>query len=592
MRWSSSYARALVTNLILVALVALLLLPLGFRMADIVREQEMSDRRHTLANGLNDLENQIMNIHNILMQTSSLRIFTRLSLIRQTLYPSDYLYMQRCQELLLAIASSNGAVLDILLTFDENDLMITKHYAFENMNGFLKQYQLEGLDSGIFHSPSTPSEASFLPEARLSSGYLTESRAGLCYRLPLKFNAYAPLQAVAYVFIRQEYIQSMLLSNSLRTHGALTLSDAKGQTLTTYTGASYETRYGTDLLQLQSNKRLLRAQASLDRRYGRTLLSGIYAFIGLSIGFAVFAGILGSIGAAYRQSLPIRRLLEELERQGLSGRMRASDYEQLKEGLLRAASERQDFVAQINATRQTLHSHLLDYLLYNSVFNPAQEREYRRLLPDLPERFCVGYGSFQDPGGSPQDRSILFAFLLDQLKKELPGSEARMQMESGFALILPWSERIEQQVCKAVQSLGQASQPCIALSAPLTCLHQINMGFEQAKLRYAHRQPNQCLLLGPEQDGEPSETDDFQDIQSLHRALVCGNIAVAGPIQKQLLYRDTLPQADFEQRYYLLRMQLLMIQRQTGCADVVLHLPKYQANMRPENVLRILDRAA
>lgn len=594
MRKNSTLSRLIATNLLLVLVVMAIMLPLGFRITRVISAQEAQDRQSTLQNGVDDIAMQLSSLSDILTQTSTLRVFTRLSIIRETLHPSDYLYIQRAQELLMAIASSNHSVLDILLTFDANELVITRYLSFDSRAVFSQQYQFIGMDADAILALSNPPEARLLPAFTVDSTHVRMEQAALCYRLPMRLNAYSPLQAVTYVLLRRDYVLSALMTTSLRDSGAIRLMDRSGQVLLAYTAPGYDVAPEDEAaatITAYDRRGLLRVDAVLDPQYTRDMLREINLFIGLCIGGAFLIGLIGAVTSALRQSRPIRLLLAELEAQGLATGMQRDDYLRLKDSIMQTAAAHKGYASQLQANQRLMRANLLDHALHTGYLEARQEKAFQAQMPGFPARFVVGYGCLPDVDPA-QDRSMLNMVLADRLAGALPeGSIVHPLLGSAFALIIPWREDLAPQLEKACAevSLGDGSRFALAISMPATQVGQIHAAFEQAQLRFARRKGDQWLITQPV---EPGGTDAGpQDLQVLQRAILSGDYPTAETIINDLLYRADIPDVGIEERYYMLRLHLQGTFRQLMPGET-LSLPKYQASMPPQHYLGMLLQTA
>ena len=592
-------SRLVAANLLLVTLVMLIMLPLGIRMADIASEREMQDCLSNLQNGIEELSGQVDSLGDILTQTSSLRVFTRLSIIRDSLHPSDYLYMKHSYELLTAIASSNHAVFDVFLTFDENDLVITRHHAFDSFAAFLRHYSFENVALDELFSTSKPPEARLLPAFSVASEYNTIiGNIGFCYRLPLRLASYAPLQAVAYVLFQEDYVRNALMSKPLAESGALELMDQHGNLLFRYTAPRFNEplpQGDGDLMIVHDSRQLLYVRAALSADYANSILKEINPFIYACIFGALLIGITASIALAYRQSRPIRNLLQEMETQGLSVGMERNDFLKLKQSLLIAAREKRGYVERMLSSKRVLKAALLDQALYVSGLDDAQEDAFKDAWNGFPEQFVVGYGCLLEENAM-RNKSLLPLVLLDQFKRTLPeGSIAHPLPGNAVALIIPlkgeWAAQLEK-ACQEWLATRNGAPFALAFSTPKTMVRQIHAAFEQARLRFTQRAPDERLIVSSEEHPSGGGWDGgFAEPQTLQRLLLSGAFGQAHALIQNYFLEPDMPDMGIAERYYALKQQL-QYAAQWLMPGESLNLPKYEPNIPPQMFLMLLQEAA
>ena len=110
-------------------------------------------------------------------------------------------------------------------------------------------------------------------------------------------------------------------------------------------------------------------------------------------------------------------------------------------------------------------------------------------------------------------------------------------------------------------------------SDPASGLLHVNAAFEQARLR--------AVLKENEQMGDLSADLSQKNLQILYQCLLAGEEASVVKVLDSLLFRGDGAQTDMEQRYYGIRMQLLLAAQET---DTSLSVEKYHAAQRPEKL--------
>lgn len=613
MNKSKIFYRILRADMVIVLVLVALMIPLSYQMVNTTRVSKLEDSYNTIQNGLNVLSSQIENLQNILTKAFVNDNFSRVSIIGSEIQNSDYYAILKAQQYIAAIASSNSYVADIVITFESNDIILTKETSFTNSEAFKQYYSIGGLEDTMLAKGKSSVQSAYYFDyyAETTFSYRSatmgyeNAKDVFCYRVPIGSSPHTRGSGVAYIFIDKKLVLDTALPKSLHNNGFFNLLDNRRNMILTYgtnlilvdyEGIKYNNRKinGEEYSIINASNRTdtLYVVAGIPEAYFISSLRNVFIIIGIYIVMAALLGILISYIVAQRQSAPLKRLLSELEVRGFSLESNRDEYEFIANSLKQMESEKKDIFEQLDRFRNTLKSNMIEQLLNSRKLTADWQKNIKANFQDFPPHYIVGYGEFKTyVKGDKQSLDVMYLLASGRMKDMLPGDTIFHNInESSFALIVPSDESctITETLQNIMNKINEdvPSKIVMAISSPNTGMDNVNTAFEQARLVYSIGDKDKYLLTPS--DISSTSTFDIKDYLELYRYLVSADYTAVEQYIQNMFNQSDIPQSDLEQIYYIIRMTLLFATR--DYVDKPIIIPKYQPNQSPEQMIETLCR--
>ena len=578
----SVFAKNLWIDLMIVAAFAMMMWPLSTQMNQELRRQEFKERRSIMVNALDKLSQDLSSLQALLHQSRSNEYFSRLAVIRGGLYPSDYIAIANAQKHVSTIAAANPMVVDILAVFQGPRLVITKGASFHSFEEFQSLYGLEGMECAhVLEKRGFQGRHGFAyePECTVSSFNLGRTQAAFSYWAPL----FPSEMGTAVVLIDGESVRRAFLPDALAPYGSFALYDGERLLFScTPSGVPLPQRGqgGYESLEIANETSGLSLAFWLPERYFHDTLLGTRRLIVSLVALCLGIGILAAVYAAWRQSLPMRRLLGEFAAHDMGAPASRNEYEWIKASMLAMQSQQSGVLEKLKQYQDTLRSLSIERLVNQGALTKEQLALAKKSIGPFPDRFLLGYAMVAGGPLESDQGEDMWAMLAQRALSECLPPETIVHTLSpcAFALIVPWLEGDERpdqapgdSWRRRLEEDGRRPTISVSFSDPARGMGRVNAAFEQAKFRSAQR----WAAAGPCQ----AQGLNSQSLEKLRQSIEAADEETALNMLHSLMYRGAPAQTDMEQRYYAIRMAILLA---AEALEQTAELEKYRADMSPE----------
>ncbi|MEG0767570.1 MAG: hypothetical protein RR482_07625, partial [Clostridia bacterium] len=540
---------------------------------------------------------QYQSLNNTLYALTQHMDFNRVSVIDATIAPQEYYAIRRAQQLLHTIAGANGLVVDIFVTFRNNDVILTVQDAFDNREAFERFYQSADLAQNMISPWTYDRSLKFFPACTLDTPSMQPTRT-----IPYRFSYGV---CVIYVLLDERTLLQSFLPARFAQDGFVWLTDGEGKLLAASDDAVENTLQGHAECSEQryKGKQHLVIQATCDGSPLQILcglptqsfvqgFAGQLQLMGLYLVFALGVGVLLAMILAHQQTWPLRSVVRELISLGFDVRDARQTYEHMKNSLYAMQRKEQNFSTQLVQYRTQLQEMTLERLLISGEIGDTLSTASRTFLDALPASYLIGYGCMVvagEGGQTPLSDSLRMLFE-EQLRHGLAeGAYLHSMGQSFFALILPCRkpeeqaqavEQVRNQLCMLMQKLPvRVTLGISACEKGVECMHA---AYEQARLVYTLGNGREGALVATDVLRDDVPNVDMQNLMQLYRALAAGDEALARQ-QVHLLYGNpVLLSQGLEQAYHTIRSVLYWAYMSTLPQTTTLDWPAPGASCAPE----------
>ena len=534
---SSTFRRNLLINLITAALVTILVLILFFQMIGRFREQERSQREDLMLNEISHVADELSVLGGLFLQLKYPDSLARIALIKDELYPSDYYALGNARSYLSSIASANGLLADIVLSFSNSGVVLTRDNVYISQEQFLKQYRTSGFDGeALLEAPANGlSGGNFRRGGAVASPPGVERRVAFIYSFPLGASNVVHPSCYVHLLISYDVLMDALLTENMREYGSLEVLNEAGEALCDYSAGDGFSREGVRVT-VGDSAGTLRVNAYLPEVYFFIALQRCYALVFFGIA-AVFAlSVFMAWFSAWRQALPMRRLIADIAGKGLGSPEQQNEYAWLRDNLQRMSSERADIARQLEQHQRQLRANALERLFAGTPLSARQRERAERALAGLPRPFLVGLARFRfSPAPLAEAaKNARAVVMLQKLERALPeGSVAYPFDTDTVALLIPCpsgQEEAARGVAASVSGMDGAEgghHVELTLGTPLSQLQEIAASFdvvlqESGAEEWPEESGVRCVKNRP-QEGDFS----FRNLHQIYNLLVSADVSGA-----------------------------------------------------------------
>ena len=482
----STFRRNLLLNLLSALLVATLVLTLFLTMYSRFRKQEMSQREHLLNTELEHIVGELDDLSGLFGQSKYMDSLNRIAILRAPLAARDYYALSTAQNYLSAIVAMNNSLSDAVLVFPQSDVLLTRGSIYVSESHFITQCK-GTIDPSLFMREANKNGLSraFYPGGTLYIGGSAHDVALIC-RLPLGTPSILETKCHAYLLLSYDELMDSLLTENMQRYGSMEIiNEETGEVLCTYSASAELSREGV-LVSVTNSTHTLRANAYLPESYFRNAMHGVSMLTSFGILSIFLISILGAYFTAWRQSLPMRRLLSDLAHEDNAAKQSENEYIWLKENIRRMNTERADIAQQLEQHRQAVRSSVLEALFSGSIMNPKRMAQAEACLAELPRPFFVGIARFRNdsllPSESAQDVRLMI--MLDDLKQLMDENSVLSTFDDrSIALLAPCLNGLDDALNTLENRLSRSEQfrahPIqITVSGPVFELAEIATAFD------------------------------------------------------------------------------------------------------------------
>lgn len=569
----STFRRNLMLNLLQALLVAVLVLTLFLSMYSRFRGQEMRQREHLLNTELEHIGDELETFGSLFGQSKYMDSLNRIAILRAPLAAHDYYSLMTAQNYLSAIVSMNNSLADAILVFPRSDVLLTRDSTYINESHFTAQCR-GTIDPALFMREASENGLirAIYPGGSIRIGGGAGHDVAFIYRVPLGTPSIFETKCYAYMLLSYDKVMDSLLTKNMKRYGSLEIISAEtDEVLCAYSATPEFSREGA-LVSVSNSNHTLRINAYLPETYFRTALRSVSLLTAFGILSVFVISILGACFTAWRQSLPMRRLLSDLEHEDFAAKQGENEYIWLKENIRRMNTERADIEQQLEQHRQTVRNSVLEALFSGSRMSPKRMAQAEACLTELQRPFFVGLARFRDdsflPSGSAQD--IRLMIMLNNLKQLMAENSVLLTFDNrSIALLAPCPNGIDDALNALETRLSRSEQfrahPIqITVSGPILELTEIATAFD-------------AVLASGTEAGDPlirridecTESCDFsfRNLQQFYALLAVGNGEGAKAVLNAYLTSPYRQLGTMHQRFYTARAISMLAISALGAED-------------------------
>lgn len=579
-----TFRRNLFTNLLLVLVLAILVRVLFGRMYTFYREQEMSQRQNVLQTELNHITKELDNLGSLLTQTKYSDFSQRVNLIKDEIYPSDYIAIRDAQYYLLAITAANSTMADIVIYFSNSGIVLTSNHSYVSQESFLRQYKGIEIDTQAFvQRPSTRNAAyAYMAGGKVQAPGQQATEIAFISRIPLGSTSIIRPRSYAYLLVSKDALLDGLLTEGMRAYGSLELLDGEGRPLCIYSAQEDFVTEGS-VVSITNEANTLKVNAYLPEHYFGITLKTVSDFVNLSIVAVFIIGVVAAFMAAWQQSMPMRRLLASFAKEGLGEPAHRDEYVWLQESMRHMNEERRDITVQLDTHRKLVQMNSLERLLTGASMTREQQERAHSSLANMPRPFMVGYAKllFASKLDSSEAEDIRAVVIMEHLQNALPPQSIMYSFDADtLALLVPCLQD-SGQIAAAVRanlsrvnSLGK-NRIEIIFSVPISDVGEIALAYDQIRARYTPNSQDCCVVCCT-QELEESSPYSVRGLHQLYDYINIYDVQAATSLLESLIYSPYFQGESLRQRFFMLRGILLLSAANTHIESDAVRNLRYQ----------------
>lgn len=513
---SGSFFRAyLLSDIVLILLVLLALIPFVQRTLSIANQRERQTLRSLVVQAADGLDAMLSNLQSMLMSADNAAL-SDLAAIQGTLKGSDYYKLAKATQFVQMIVRANRGAEDILIHYGRNNAILRAGSSFDSRGMFDAYYHRSVSLETLFPQDQA---ARFLPAWQLLQGIPVQRRTvfGYCFALSSTGNGRAC------VLIPTDYFLNGALVQALREDGFILLCDASGTPVVQW-GDIPEDEAAARRYQVVDyvvDNRRLSVRAGISQASMSAALYDVAALLTLSLLAALVIGAGISLLNATRGARSVRRLAERLDQYNQRIHGKEEQIDRLQGTLRKLAQENRSFEEQLHAYRSMLHESAVTRLFTTSCRSEEDAALLRAEIGEPDGPFLVAYGALRDLPLLDTHEEEMSLVALEHLKKELPPRAICCPIHrAAVALLIPQTD------LDAFEQSAGSRHYRWSYSRSLQGLQNVPRALEEARMAHSLKRRGSPATLG--------------DCQALYQFLVSGErdqaLAVLGR-----LFRDADP---------------------------------------------------
>lgn len=490
-------------------------------------------------------------------------------------------------------------VAEIAVRFEANDLILTSRNVFLTVEEFLKHYEFRALDTTIFYNPYFAGGSQAVRVSSVSSPSMGKEETAFCYIVPIKANIGSLNCGTAYIFLKREPVLGTLLLNSMNNYGNIVLTDKNGNVLLEQSALSDTNcrENKNTYLELSNTAETLYCKAKIGNEYFNDVLSGYYKQSGLFIILSILTGIAVALLVTVRETAPVSKLVAELSQIGIITEQSENAFDIILDSALQMEAKQNGLEKQAEIYRNTICNSILNqFLYYSKTFTEHDIKNFYDSFPLFPNRYLLCYGNMEYGETLNQQRLAAIETLLSQsIRSEMQENVLFHSIDSNsFVIICPYleTEKVTLDVLSAALAKANSQMNCkinISISQMYDSPIYLPIAFEECR-RNLFR--NWAQHSNENYENMFTRTNKLQvnDTYELYLSLLDGNEEGCEQIIRFVFCHLEPLHIESEQRYYALRLAIILAQRDSDIDGNAQDLPKYGKITSPNEALdKLLD---
>lgn len=415
----------MLTNLVLLALVLITMIPFIHNTLQNTNDQ-MTDNLHSIiSNTVLDLERTISNFEdNIFLKTND--VIDRARFVWEKDQSSKgYYAIRNASEYLNQMVSVSSAIKDVLISFPEKEIIINKSGAFDSVESFNRYYAMILPYNELF-SYSNPSvvSAHYIASRYLFNGYETgEEVFAYC------FNKVMMRKYDVCLLLRTEEFMGAEILQAIGAGGCAVLSDDMGTVIkqigdipTDLHGSLAECAdaYTYITVTHSSKDNHLILQARMPKMLSSRALARIIPILVACLAAAIISGFIFSAISARYHAKPVQNLLAKLKEYSSQAEHSETQIKMLQRSISELQNETDLFEKKMENYRLKRREATVARL-FTAYGDQNDDDEYgREMFSTLPMPFFVAYGKVTDLPIGSEFRDEIGMLSLESIRAELP----------------------------------------------------------------------------------------------------------------------------------------------------------------------------
>lgn len=581
----SLFGRSFMLNFSVLIVLSILLgiIILSVQMHSSMKRKEIEALSSTLRTGVEQLDAQLSNV------TDNLMAF------RDELASSGKLFIGRydantlneAKNRLATIVSHNTLVEEIVLVYEDTDLVVTSRSVCPTVESFFFYYDTPGLDSDLVRNYTGKMHMAlrrFIPCEGIGRRDAVTVPTLFCCAIPLDSTNFSAHRGVAYVFFSRDEIMDITISDTVRPYASLNVTTGGDQLL-----FESNAQKGDDpdfSMRASGANGFLDFCITIDQQYLSDSLHSVNRTTVAVILLSISVGSILAVLSSYQQNLPWRAVMHQLSDHGLLTADSKNAYTALTNSLDRLIADRETASGQLAHYQEALKNNMLDRLFSPSPLRAEDAEPLQIDLGAFPKQSVIYYGKILiNSAESSSAMELATIMILEFLRQHLPENAILHSTDlNTFGLVYPVENSTEEEITRSLQALLSevpqhfAAQVLAVPGGLCTSINTVGLLFEHGQMNYYasvdnHASDEPILLSETSSDVEQLQ---LRSLLLLHQHLAAGDaesaVAVletfyACPFDIQLI--------DLRERYSTLKTQILLSAREVAPQCQIPPLPWY-----------------
>ena len=596
--------------MILVAIIILTIIPFYLLITNNARMFLEKDYYNESVNSLKLLNSQTQILADTLDSISSTEGFDRISLITGEIQQRDYIAMINAQESLCNITGGNSLITDIIVTFKNNSIVLSRYNIFDNYDSFKKYYDIENLEEQIVAKQETDSSftktVTYYPKTQLSTPSFL-SAGVIPILIPLRGDTNkTKVYGDIYIFLDEQQVIDMLVPSFLAQEGFFRLYSEGGNEILSYGLVDDE----INLLELSNfetalinNKKHSIISVSDENGQLRLLIGvqftqlyqGITDILLLIILYVLIAVILGtavSIFQAYKMTKPLNNLLLELNSAGFDSPSSKNIFYFINKSIHDMNIEKTSIEEQVSRFKEIHYINWIDRIFSGNYNASEDDGTYK-----FPSKYILAYGEItKDIERDTDAYASLHLIITRYLKSQLPDNNITHSINNkSLVLVIPVEDETEIDISKlhlkdTIKNCNEIFNTDFSLAISYTSAgasHAFEV-LEKIKASYYSCQNTNEIILYDKESIDHSESIDLKFLLNLYHKLLSGDYEAVESYILQIFHSQDVQENGMEQLYYITRMVILMAAKRLTGRVKPDFMPVYHSSFSPEHSVEIL----
>jgi len=499
--------------------------------------------------------------------------FKRLILTKGEIKLEDYLYLELARKSMLTYSCLDNNIADVILMFNNNDIVITKYNAFNNSSSFFSYYNLDKLDVNINKNIKS---VKLYPEMVIKSDtYISKDV------LPLSFTLYNGGNSYGFAYF---FLDKHKLFNSLHY-----IINNGGYIKVYYDNNPILTKGDTNNFDEYYNVNVTNSDLSLMLTLGipsNLFYTNYASLLTVMIQYLVLAFLVGIILAlilTITRFKPIDELLSSLYESENIYIKNTNEFDLVKDKYKEIKNQNLVRQQQIEIYKKTVENNMIERILSSQNIHTS--------VYEVPKIFCdkyiVCYSVIEVREDLVYDNPTeLYYNSVEYLKAKIDSKNIiHIITEDSFIVIISAvNENASNELIIILSnySCNGSVHVSYSMSDTFCGLENVNLAYEQARKRYYYFKKAQIENILEDNNSNIN----INSLKNLYYLVISTNKDEACQLVKNSFVCDIAPMFDFEQLYYSIRGTLLnCLSQLSEKSRKQINIPKYNVSKRPSQIV-------